>query len=112
MSVTTTTEAADDVGIDGRAAWRNVGTAEGNSVLTGLRVLDLSRVLAGPYTAQMLADQGAEVIKVEAPAGDETRGWGPSFLEASASSAYYDSLNHSKDNISLDLRTAEGREIL
>src|SRR5690606_30737863 len=64
------------------------------------------------YTAQMLADQGAEVLKVEAPGGDETRSWGPPFLDEGASSAYYASLNHSKDNIALDLRTDEGREIL
>ncbi|MFG3524302.1 CaiB/BaiF CoA transferase family protein [Nocardia nova] len=104
-------EAGDELRIDGRAAWRGADTAAGNGVLTGLRVLDLSRVLAGPYTAQMLADQGAEVIKVEAPAGDETRGWGPPFVD-SGTSAYYGSLNHSKDNICLDLRTTEGREIL
>lgn len=104
-------EAGDELRIDGRAAWRGADTATGNGVLTGLRVLDLSRVLAGPYTAQMLADQGAEVIKVEAPAGDETRGWGPPFVD-SGTSAYYGSLNHSKDNICLDLRTTEGREIL
>ncbi|WP_036502132.1 CaiB/BaiF CoA transferase family protein [Nocardia aobensis] len=104
-------EADDELRIDGRAAWRAADTATGNGVLTGLRVLDLSRVLAGPYTAQMLADQGAEVIKVEAPAGDETRGWGPPFVD-SGTSAYYGSLNHSKDNICLDLRTPEGREIL
>ncbi|NKY43694.1 CaiB/BaiF CoA transferase family protein [Nocardia cerradoensis] len=104
-------EADDELRIDGRAAWRAADTATGNGVLTGLRVLDLSRVLAGPYTAQMLADQGAEVIKVEAPAGDETRGWGPPFVD-SGTSAYYGSLNHSKDNICLDLRTTEGREIL
>ncbi|NKY54499.1 CaiB/BaiF CoA transferase family protein [Nocardia vermiculata] len=98
--------------IDGRAAWRAADSATGHGVLAGLRVLDLSRVLAGPYTAQMLADQGAEVIKVEAPAGDETRGWGPPFVESGTSSAYYGSLNHSKDNICLDLRTEQGLEIL
>lgn len=107
--MTTTT---DDTGVDGRAAWRAADTATGNGVLTGVRVLDLSRVLAGPYTAQMLADQGAEVIKVEGPGGDETRGWGPPFVDDGASSAYYASLNHSKDNIGLNLRTDEGREIL
>ncbi|WP_067856009.1 CaiB/BaiF CoA transferase family protein [Nocardia shimofusensis] len=114
MSVTTPSaaETADATGIDGRAAWRAADTATGNGVLTGLRVLDLSRVLAGPYTAQMLADQGAEVVKVEGPGGDETRGWGPPFVDEGASSAYYASLNHSKDNIALDLRTDEGRVIL
>ncbi|MEU1953549.1 CaiB/BaiF CoA transferase family protein [Nocardia rhamnosiphila] len=114
MTVTTPPQAghAATPAIDGRAAWRAADTATGNGVLTGVRVLDLSRVLAGPYTAQILADHGAEVIKVEAPGGDETRGWGPPFLDNGASSAYYASLNHSKDNISLDLRTDAGREIL
>ena len=50
-------------------------------ILAGLKVLDLSRILAGPYCAQMLADLGAQVTKVEAPWGDDTRGWGPPFLE-------------------------------
>ncbi|MEU1525450.1 CaiB/BaiF CoA-transferase family protein [Nocardia rhamnosiphila] len=116
MSITTPPPTAEpavtEKNIDGKAAWRAADSATGNGVLTGVRVLDLSRVLAGPYTAQMLADHGAEVIKVEAPAGDETRGWGPPFLESGASSAYYASLNHSKDNIGLDLRTEAGREIL
>nr|WP_223205164.1 CoA transferase [Gordonia jinghuaiqii] len=80
--------------------------------MTGVRVLDLSRVLAGPFCAQTLADHGAEVIKVEAPSGDETRGWGPPFVDDGASSAYYDSLNHSKENVCLDLRTEQGRAIL
>ena len=51
-----------------------------NAVLDGVKVLDLSRILAGPYCAQMLADIGAEVTKVEAPWGDDTRGWGPPFF--------------------------------
>jgi crotonobetainyl-CoA:carnitine CoA-transferase CaiB-like acyl-CoA transferase len=78
-----------------------------------VRVLDLSRVLAGPLCAQMLADHGAEVIKVEAPAGDETRRWGPPFVdEAETTSAYYQGLNRNKSNIVLDLRTAPAREVL
>lgn len=109
---TSDTTVAEDVAIDGRAAWRAVEPNSGTGALAGLRVLDLSRVLAGPYTAQTLADHGAEVIKVEAPAGDETRGWGPPFDEGGESSAYYAGLNHSKDNICLDLRTDTGREVL
>jgi crotonobetainyl-CoA:carnitine CoA-transferase CaiB-like acyl-CoA transferase len=79
--------------------------------LDGLRVLDLSRVLAGPYCTQMLADHGAEVTKVESPEGDETRGWGPPFVEPGVS-AYYRNLNRAKRNIVLDLASEPGREIL
>ncbi|WP_055697275.1 CaiB/BaiF CoA transferase family protein [Streptomyces silaceus] len=79
--------------------------------LAGLRVLDLSRVLAGPYCAQMLADHGADVIKVEPPAGDETRGWGPPFV-APGTSAYYRNLNRAKKNVVVDLSVPEGRDIL
>jgi len=104
--------ASDSPVIDGRAAWRAAEQNTGVGVLAGLRVLDLSRVLAGPYTAQTLADHGAEVIKVEAPTGDETRGWGPPFDESGQSSAYYAGLNHSKENICLDLRTTAGRDVL
>lgn len=98
----------DGVPIDGRAAWSSSNT---KGVLAGLRVLDLSRVLAGPLTTQMLADHGADVLKVEAPEGDETRMWGPPF-DDDGSSAYYAGLNHSKDNITLDLRAEAGRAIL
>lgn len=82
------------------------------SPLAGLRVLDLSRVLAGPYAAQMLADHGADVVKVEAPTGDETRRWGPPFIPELDSSAYYHGLNRSKRNICLDLSGEPGREVL
>ncbi|MEU8820612.1 CoA transferase [Actinoplanes sp. NPDC048796] len=81
--------------------------------LPGLRVLDLSRVLAGPLCAQMLADHGAEVVKVEAPSGDETRRWGPPFVdEAETTSAYYQGLNRNKANVVLDLRLEKDRETL
>lgn len=79
--------------------------------LEGLQVVDLSRVLAGPLCTQMLADHGARVIKVEPPAGDETRTWGPPFVDEETS-GYYSALNRNKDNISLDLSTPEGREAL
>ncbi|MDH3011188.1 CaiB/BaiF CoA transferase family protein [Gordonia alkanivorans] len=102
----------EDERVEPRAAWRAADAAADHGILSGTRVLDLSRVLAGPYTAQILADHGAEVIKVEAPAGDETRGWGPPFEDEGATSAYYQSLNHSKENICLDLRTDAGREVL
>lgn len=79
--------------------------------LDGLRVIDLSRVLAGPLCAQMLGDHGAEVIKVEGPAGDETRSWGPPFV-ADDVSTYFAGLNRGKENICLDLRSTGGRAVL
>ena len=79
--------------------------------LAGLRVLDLSRVLAGPLCGQMLGDHGADVIKVEPPTGDDTRAWGPPFFP-DGTSAYFSSLNRNKRNISLDLRRSEAREVL
>src|SRR5579875_1680808 len=79
--------------------------------LTGVRVLDLSRVLAGPYAAMTLGDLGADVIKIEQPGdGDETRAWGPPF--AGGESAYYLSVNRNKRGITLNLKHPEGRAIL
>ena len=74
-----------------------------NAVLDGIKVLDLSRILAGPYCAQMLADLGAEVTKVEAPWGDDTRGWGPPFT-ADGNAAYYLSCNRGKEIIFHNLK--------
>jgi crotonobetainyl-CoA:carnitine CoA-transferase CaiB-like acyl-CoA transferase len=79
--------------------------------LDGLKVIDLSRVLGGPYCGQMLADHGAEVIKVEPPQGDETRTWGPPFDEEGIS-AYFAGINRNKRTIALDLSKPEGREVL
>src|SRR3954469_17460890 len=76
--------------------------------LDGLRVVDLSRVLAGPYCTMMLADLGADVVKVERPgSGDETRAWGPPF--AGGEAAYYLSVNRNKRSCALDLSHPEGR---
>src|SRR5438105_12242364 len=78
--------------------------------LAGVRVLDASRVLAGPLCGQVLGDLGAEVYKVERPgSGDETRGWGPPF--AGPFSAYYLSCNRNKRALTLDLSQAAGLEI-
>jgi crotonobetainyl-CoA:carnitine CoA-transferase CaiB-like acyl-CoA transferase len=78
------------------------------SPLAGLRVVDLSRVLAGPYCTMALADLGADVIKVERPdVGDETRGWGPPF--AGPEAAYFLSVNRSKRSVAIDLATEAGR---
>lgn len=84
---------------------------ERTGALTDVRVVDLSRVLAGPLCGQMLADHGADVIKVEPPGGDETRGWGPPFVREDHS-AYFDGLNRNKRNICVDLRLPEGQALL
>src|SRR3954454_5626001 len=76
--------------------------------LDGLRVLDLSRVLAGPLCCMMLGDHGADVIKVEPPEGDETRTWGPPFVDGQ--STYYMNINRNKRGIVLNLATPEGQE--
>ncbi len=78
--------------------------------LQGIRVLDLSRVLAGPYCTMVLGDLGAEVIKVEPPEGDETRGWGPPFV--GGESAYYLCVNRNKRDMVINLKTDEGKIIL
>lgn len=80
------------------------------SALEGLRIIDLSRVLGGPFCTQMLADHGAEVIKIEPPQGDETRDWGPPF--EGDYSAYFAGANRNKRSLALDLSRPEGREVL
>ncbi|KAA1182833.1 CoA transferase [Rhizobium tropici] len=85
--------------------------------LFGIRVIELARVLAGPWAGQMLADLGADVIKVENPdGGDDTRQWGPPFVEGkdgeNLSAAYYHSANRGKRSITADLKTEEGQELV
>ncbi|MBB4267541.1 CaiB/BaiF CoA transferase family protein [Roseospira visakhapatnamensis] len=90
----------------------------GGGPLAGLRVLDLSRVLAGPFCTQLLGDLGAEVIKVERPGrGDDTRAWGPPFLTdhdgtPSQESAYYLSINRNKRSLAVDLTRPEGQALI
>jgi crotonobetainyl-CoA:carnitine CoA-transferase CaiB-like acyl-CoA transferase len=78
--------------------------------LEGIRVVDLSRVLGGPYCTQILGDHGAEVIKVEPPQGDETRTWGPPFV--GESSAYFEAVNRNKRGVVLDLKQPGARQAL
>ncbi|MDH3264458.1 MAG: CoA transferase [Paracoccaceae bacterium] len=80
--------------------------------LEGLRVLELARILAGPWAGQTLADLGAEVLKLEAPEGDDTRRWGPPFIEreGDSSAAYFHACNRGKRSVTVDFRTPEGQE--
>jgi len=78
--------------------------------LAGLKVVDLSRILAGPFCTQMLGDHGAEVIKIEPPDGDGTRSWGPPFKDGQ--SAYFSGVNRNKESLALDLRGEEGHAVL
>jgi len=85
--------------------------------LAGIRVLELARILAGPWAGQILADLGADVVKVERPgAGDDTRGWGPPFVEDAdgrpMSAAYYHSCNRGKRSVAVDFEQDEGRRIV
>ena len=86
--------------------------------LEGVRVLDLSRILAGPWAGQTLADLGAEVVKVERPGvGDDTRGWGPPWLadgegRPTGESAYFLSANRGKRSITVEFARPEGQEVV
>src|SRR5688572_10543344 len=79
-----------------------------SDTLGGIRIVDLTWMLAGPYATMLLADIGAEVIKVEGPEGDPIRKMGPPF-EADGSSAYFRAVNRNKKSVMLDLRSAPGR---
>ena len=85
--------------------------AQGPGALAGLRVIDLTRVLGGPYCTMVLSDHGAEVIKLEPPQGDETREWGPPFDDAGDAS-YFLGINRNKKGVALDLAKSAGREVL
>jgi crotonobetainyl-CoA:carnitine CoA-transferase CaiB-like acyl-CoA transferase len=99
------------------AGSRDQGAFSMPGPLTGLRVLELARILAGPWAGQILADLGADVIKVERRgAGDDTRGWGPPFVEATAGghlgAAYFHATNRGKRSIELDFESEDGRRIV
>ena len=91
----------------------NPSTAQPGA-LAGIRVIDLSRVLGGPYCGQILGDHGADVLKIEPPQGDDTRAWGPPFedVQGRQVASYYMGLNRNKRGTQLDLSTEEGRAIL
>ncbi|KIC24714.1 MULTISPECIES: CaiB/BaiF CoA transferase family protein [unclassified Leisingera] len=80
--------------------------------LAGLKVVELARILAGPWIGQSLADLGAEVVKVESPDGDDTRTWGPPFIERDGekTAAYFYAANRGKDCVTADFRTEEGKQ--
>lgn len=82
--------------------------------LAGIKVVELARILAGPWAGQTLADLGAEVIKIEAPEGDDTRRWGPPFIEVGGerTAAYFHATNRGKRSITADFRTPEGQELV
>jgi len=84
------------------------------SALTGVRVVELARILAGPWIGQTLADLGADVVKVESPEGDDTRRWGPPFIETGGerAAAYFHGCNRGKRSIVADFATERGREIV
>src|ERR1700712_611578 len=85
--------------------------------LAGIRVLELARILAGPWIGQLLADLGADVVKVERPeGGDDPRTWGPPFVEGRdgghLSAAYFHAANRGKRSITADFETAEGQALI
>ncbi|QOV96746.1 CaiB/BaiF CoA-transferase family protein [Novosphingobium sp. ES2-1] len=100
-----------------KPAWRAAVTGDPSKPLDGVRVLELARILAGPWCGQLLADLGAEVIKIERPgAGDDTRHWGPPFVTAedgtSLGAAYFHSTNRGKRSFAIDIASAEGQAII
>jgi len=88
-------------------------SASHSGPLAGIRILDLSRILAGPYCSQVLCDYGAEVIKVEHPlSGDDTRSWGPPFTAKSRMSAYFMSVNRGKRSVCINLKAERGKQLI
>ncbi len=97
--------------------WGSAPTEASAKPLSGIRVLELARILAGPWCGQLLADLGAEVIKIERPGrGDDTRHWGPPFVMSDAGenlgAAYYHSANRGKRSIAVDISTAKGQAVV
>lgn len=101
------TRAGPELPCEGLPIWK---TGQGFGFLAGIRILDLTTSVAGPYGTMLLSDFGAEVIKVERPEGDDARRWGPPFL--SGQSLWFSSVNRNKKSVVLDLQSGEGRERL
>ena len=80
--------------------------------LEGIKVVELARILAGPWAGQLLADLGADVIKVESEKGDDTRAWGPPFIEREndISASYFHGCNRGKKSVTVDLSTSKGQD--
>jgi hypothetical protein len=123
LEVVNTYEGTHDVhalilGVRKPVSRRSINRSTAMGALSHLRVLDLSRVLAGPWAGQILADLGAEVIKVERPGnGDDTRAWGPPFLkdadgENTSEAAYYLSANRNKQSVTIDFTRPEGQKLV
>ncbi len=97
------------MGVEGK------GLATSPGALAGMKVIDLTRVLGGPYCTMILSDHGADVIKVEPPQGDEVRDWGPPFIthaEGGTDASYFLGVNRNKRSVALDLGKPEGRAVL
>lgn len=84
-----------------------------NNILEGIKVIDMTRIIAGPFCTMILGDLGAEIIKIEKPgSGDEARKWGPPFINNTSESCYFLSVNRNKKSICVDLKSQEGKEII
>ncbi len=98
-----------------RAETDGKGLARSPGALSGLKVIDLTRVLGGPYATMILSDHGADVVKIEPPQGDEVRDWGPPFVEhedGSRDASYFLGVNRNKRSLALDVSKAEGAGVL
>lgn len=84
-----------------------------SDLLSGIRVIDLTRIVAGPYCTMILGDLGAEIIKIERPGcGDEARKWGPPFVANTTETCYFVALNRNKKSVCIDLKSIKGRQLI
>ncbi|XP_022195372.2 succinate--hydroxymethylglutarate CoA-transferase [Nilaparvata lugens] len=100
--------------VDGFCSSRPISSTSGSqSALDGIKVLDLTRIVAGPFCTMVLGDLGAEIIKIEQPGtGDESRIWGPPFCEGSSMSCYFASVNRNKKSVCVDFKTSQGLDVI